>query len=53
MSHDNINIFQTQPFRWQGIDELIYKDEDGNPSFKDVTRHKLFSENDPQGFEVR
>jgi len=53
MSNDNVNVFQTEPFRWQGIEELIYKDEDGNPSFKDVTRHKLFSESDPQGFEVR
>ena len=56
MSDENlidINIFQTEPFRWNGIEELIYKDEDGNPSFKAVSRRKLFTENKPEGFEVR
>ncbi len=50
---NDINVFQTEPFRWNNIEELIYKDEDGNPSFKAVSRRKLFAENKPEGFEVR
>lgn len=52
-NENQINVFQTEPFKWSGIEELVYKDEDGNPSFKDVTRKKLFAENTPEGFEVR
>lgn len=40
-------------FRWDGVELLAYKDDDGNPSFKDVTRQKLFTENNPEGLEVR
>lgn len=40
-------------FDWENIDVLAYKDDDGNPSFKDVTRRKLFAESDGDGLEVR
>jgi quercetin dioxygenase-like cupin family protein len=40
-------------FDWKGVDVLTYKDDDGNPSFKDVTRRKLYAEGDGSGIEVR
>lgn len=40
-------------FDWDGIEVLTYKDDDGNPSFKDVTRRKLYAEVDGNGIEVR
>ncbi len=38
---------------WNGVDALAYKDEDGNPSFKHVTRMKLVAEGSPDGTELR
>ena len=42
-------------FEWDKIETLQYKDEDGNPSFKGVTRKKLLSEdgNEVRYFEVQ
>ena len=35
-------IQKLQNFDWKTIETLTYKDEDGNPSFKGVSRKKLF-----------
>jgi quercetin dioxygenase-like cupin family protein len=40
-------------FDWDNVEVLAYKDDDGNPSFKDVTRRKLYAENSGDGLEVR
>ena len=46
-------IKKLQDFDWASIETLKYKDEDGNPSFKGVSRKKLFCEGSPAGIEVR
>lgn len=46
-------IQKLQNFDWKTIETLTYKDEDGNPSFKGVSRKKLFCEETPTGIEVR
>ena len=47
------HVDQEEPYRWRNIPELIYKDEQGNATFKDVTRRVLFGEAHGQGMEVR
>lgn len=44
-------VDQPEPFRWDGIDELAYK-EDGS-LFKSVTRRVLFDDETGQGVQVR
>ena len=46
-------IQKLKDFDWKSIETLTYKDEDGNPSFKDVSRKKIFCEATPEGLEVR
>lgn len=46
-------IEKLQNFEWKSVETLAYKDEDGNPSFKGVSRKKLFCEDSPAGVEVR
>ena len=53
MSHNKNHITQHAPHRWHNVEELIYKDEDGTASFKDVTRRVLFGEDHQDGMEVR
>lgn len=48
-----INLAQSEPFRWHGVDEFVYKAEDGMATFKDVTRRKLFIESAESGIELR
>lgn len=45
------HVSQSTPFRWSGIDELVYKD--GGTTFRDVTRRVLFGEEHGNGVEVR
>jgi quercetin dioxygenase-like cupin family protein len=51
--HNKNHITQREPHRWHNVEELIYKDEDGTASFKDVTRRVLFGEDHQDGMEVR
>jgi quercetin dioxygenase-like cupin family protein len=51
--HNKNHITQHAPHRWHNVEELIYKDEDGTASFKDVTRRVLFGEDHQDGMEVR
>lgn len=53
MRHNKNHITQREPHRWHNVEELIYKDEDGTASFKDVTRRVLFGEDHQDGMEVR
>jgi len=46
------HIAQTEPFRWEGIPLLAYK-EDGGTHFKDVTRQVLFGEGEHHDTELR
>ena len=46
-------IQKLKDYDWKSIETLTYKDEDGNPSFKGVSRKKLFCEDSPAGIEVR
>lgn len=46
-----LHVGQPEPFRWEGIQELTYK-EDGSP-FRDVTRRVLFDAGHGQGVQVR
>ena len=41
-----VNLSQSEPFRWQGLTEHIYKADSEISSFKDVTRRKLFIDPD-------
>lgn len=45
------HVDQPRPFRWEGVDELAYK-EDGS-LFKSVTRRVLFDAETGQGVQVR
>ena len=42
---------QRDPYRWDGIDELVYKEHD--TTFRDVTRRVLFDREHGQGVQVR
>lgn len=42
---------QPEPFRWEGVAELVYKEHD--TTFRGVTRRVLFGAGDGQGVEVR
>ena len=53
MRHNKNHVTQDEPHRWRNIEELVYKDEDGAASFKDVTRRVLFGEDHVDGMEVR
>jgi quercetin dioxygenase-like cupin family protein len=53
MSTSKYHVSQHEPHRWHNVEELIYKDEDGNATFKDVTRRVLFGEDHHDGMEVR
>ena len=53
MSHNKYHVIQDEPHRWRNIEELVYKDEDGDATFKDVTRRVLFGEDHADGMEVR
>jgi quercetin dioxygenase-like cupin family protein len=53
VSHNRFHVIQDAPHRWRNIEELVYKDEDGNATFKDVTRRVLFGEDHLDGMEVR
>ena len=53
MSHNKFHVTQDEPHRWRNIEELVYKDEDGDATFKDVTRRVLFGEDHADGMEVR
>jgi quercetin dioxygenase-like cupin family protein len=53
MSHNKNHVIQDAPHRWRNIEELVYKDEDGLASFKDVSRRILFGEDHQDGMEVR
>ena len=53
MSHNKYHVIQDEPHRWRNIEELVYKDEDGDATFKDVTRRVLFGEDHVDGMEVR
>jgi len=44
-------VQQDAPFTWSGTQELVYKDEDGAASFKDVTRRTIMESADE--LEVR
>lgn len=48
-----INLSQSEPFRWHGVDEFIYKAEDSSATFRDVSRRKLFVESADAGIELR
>ena len=49
----NILTKYLENFDWEGIELHPYKDNDGNPSFKDVTRQTIFKEDKVNGLEVR
>jgi len=53
VSHNKFHVTQDEPHRWRNIEELVYKDEDGDATFKDVTRRVLFGEDHADGMEVR
>jgi len=53
VSHNNFHVTQDEPHRWRNIEELVYKDEAGTATFKDVTRRTLFGEAAGDGMEVR
>ena len=53
MTHNKNHVVHVEECRWQGIEELVYKDRDGNARFKDVTRRTLFGEETGNGMEVR
>ncbi len=53
MSTSKYHVSQHEPHRWHNVEELIYKDEDGTATFKDVTRRVLFGEDHHDGMEVR
>jgi len=53
VSHNKNHVIQDAPHRWRNIEELVYKDEDGAATFKDVTRRVLFGEDHVDGMEVR
>ena len=42
---------QSEPFRWDAVDELVYKEHDD--TFRSVTRRILFDANGDQGIQVR
>lgn len=42
---------QREPFRWDGVDELVYKESD--TTFRDVTRRVLAGAEAGQGVELR
>jgi quercetin dioxygenase-like cupin family protein len=46
------HIRQTEPFRWEDVPLLAYKEEDGT-HFKSVTRQVLFGGGDQAGSELR
>jgi quercetin dioxygenase-like cupin family protein len=46
------HIAQTEPFRWEGVPVLAYK-EDGGTHFKAITRQVLFGEEGATGAELR
>jgi quercetin dioxygenase-like cupin family protein len=46
------HIAQTDPFRWEGIPLLAYK-EDGGTHFKDVTRQVLFDDGEHHDTQLR
>ena len=48
-----IHLTQDSPYCWSGVEELVYKVENGSATFKDVTRRRLFSEGAPSGMELR
>lgn len=43
---------QTEPFRWEGVPLLAYK-EDGGTHFKSISRQVLFDDPDPAGTQLR
>ena len=49
MSKSKYHVTQDEPHRWRNVEELVYKDEDGAATFKDVTRRILFGE-DPVSY---
>ena len=48
-----IHLNQHEPFRWQGVEEHVYKAENEFATFKEVTRRKLFIDPDKSGIELR
>ena len=46
------HIAQTDPFRWEGIPLLAYK-EDGGTHFRDVTRQVLFDDSEHHDTQLR
>jgi hypothetical protein len=46
------HIRQTEPFRWENVPLLAYKEEDGT-HFKSVTRQVLFGGGEQAGAELR
>lgn len=57
MNHEDaflpINLAQSEPYRWQGVSEHVYKADCDVSSFKDVTRRKLFIDPEKSGIELR
>ena len=47
-----IHVAQTQPFRWEGVPLLAYK-EDGGTHFKEVTRQVLFDDGEHHDTQLR
>lgn len=45
------HVDQPEPFRWDGVEELVYKTDD--TTFRDVTRRVLFDAEHGQGVQVR
>ncbi|GAA3797031.1 cupin domain-containing protein [Cellulomonas soli] len=45
------HLAQSEPFRWDGVDELVYKESDS--TFRDVTRRVLAGAEAGQGVELR
>lgn len=46
-----VHLGQGEPFRWDGVDELVYKE--GDTTFRDVTRRVLAGADTGQGVELR
>lgn len=45
------HLRQGEPFRWEGVEALVYKEND--TTFRDVTRRVLAGEDTGQGVELR
>ncbi|GAA4623241.1 cupin domain-containing protein [Cellulomonas oligotrophica] len=49
--HAPVHLSQPEPFRWDGVAELVYKESD--TTFRDVTRRVLAGADAGQGVELR